>query len=52
VTTCDSTEVVCPGNLPQQGNAFAPPPRGRSYYYLFSHDPNKVAVRDIRGSRN
>src|SRR5438067_3018979 len=48
VVTCDSTEVVCPGNLPQQGNAIPPPPKG-SYYYLFTHDPNKTAVGKVKG---
>src|SRR5437588_468196 len=48
VVTCDSTEVVCPGNLPQQGNAI-PPPAGKSYYYLFIHDPNKKAVDNVKG---
>src|SRR2546421_7066550 len=48
VVTCDSSEVVCPGNLPQQGNAIPPPPKG-SYYYLFTHDPNKTAVDDVKG---
>jgi len=49
VLTCESTEVVCPGNLPQQGNAILPPPKGRSYYYLFTHDPNKTAVGKVKG---
>ena len=50
VVTCDSTEVVCPGNLPQQGNAIGPPrPAGKSYYYLFIHDPNKKAVDNVKG---
>jgi SecD/SecF fusion protein len=50
VITCDSTEVVCPGNLPQQGNAIPPPrPKGQSYYYLFTHDPNKTVVGGVKG---
>jgi SecD/SecF fusion protein len=49
VITCDSTEVVCPGNLPQQGNAIGPPGRGQAYYYLFEHNPDKTAVDDIKG---
>src|SRR5437870_2835045 len=48
VVTCDSTEVVCPGNLPQQGNAIPPPPKG-SYYYLFTHDPNATKVGKVKG---
>src|SRR6266566_2404792 len=40
VTTCDSSEVVCPGNLPQQGNSIPPPPSGKSYYYLFVNNPD------------
>src|SRR5437016_1422391 len=49
VITCDSTEVVCPGNLPQQGNAIPPPPKGKSYFYLFTHNQNKTVVDDIKG---
>ena len=50
VITCDSTEVVCPGNSGQQGgNTIPPPPKGKSYYYLFKHDPNLKAVDDIKG---
>ena len=49
IITCDSSEVVCPGNLPQQGNAVAPPPPRQSYYYLFDHNPDKTAVDDIKG---
>src|SRR5437763_8172298 len=49
VITCDSTEVVCPGNLPQQGNAIPPPPKGQSYFYLFTHNQNKTVVDDIKG---
>ncbi len=48
VVTCDSTEVVCPGNLPQQGNAI-PPPRTGSYYYLFIHNPDLKRVDDVKG---
>src|SRR5438874_735624 len=49
VITCDSTEVVCPGNGgTQSGNTVPPPPAG-SYYYLFVHDPIKKAVDDIKG---
>jgi SecD/SecF fusion protein len=45
VITCDSTEVVCPGNSGQQGgNTIPPPPKGKSYYYLFKHDPNLEGV--------
>ena len=50
VITCDSTEVVFPGNSGQQGgNTIPPPPKGKSYYYLFKHDPNLKAVDDIKG---
>jgi SecD/SecF fusion protein len=49
VITCDSTEVVCPGDLPQQGNAIGPPGPGQTYYYLFTHNPDKTAVDDIKG---
>ncbi len=50
VITCDSTEVVCPGNSGQQGgNTVAPPPPGKSYYYLFTHNPDKTAVGDVKG---
>jgi SecD/SecF fusion protein len=49
VITCDSTEVVCPGNLPQQGNAIPPPPAGQTYYYLFTHNPDKTEVGDVKG---
>src|SRR4051795_12025842 len=50
VITCDSTEVVCPGNSGQQGgNPVAPPPPGKSYYYLFTHNPDKTAVGDVKG---
>src|SRR5881275_3219627 len=49
VITCDSTEVVCPGNLPQQGNAIPPPPKGKRYFYLFTHNQNKTVVDDIKG---
>src|SRR2546423_2081737 len=50
VITCDSTEVVCPGNNGQQGgNVIQPPPPGRSYYYLFIHDPNLKKVDDVKG---
>jgi SecD/SecF fusion protein len=49
VITCDSTEVVCPGDLPQQGNAIGPPGRGQAYYYLFEHNPDKTTVDDIKG---
>ncbi|TMM05651.1 MAG: protein translocase subunit SecD [Actinobacteria bacterium] len=48
VVTCDSTEVVCPGNLPQQGNAIPPPAKG-SYYYLFIHNPDLKKVDDVKG---
>src|SRR6266566_9170505 len=48
VVTCDSTEVVCPGNLPQQGKAI-PPPRTGSYYYLFIHNPDLKRVDDVKG---
>src|SRR5262249_53223934 len=50
VITCDSTEVVCPGNSGQQGgNTIPPPPKGKSYYYLFKHDPNleEVGVKGV-----
>src|SRR4051812_8627890 len=50
VLTCDSTEVVCPGNGGQQGgDTIPPPPPGQTYYYLFTHDPNKMAVGDVKG---
>jgi SecD/SecF fusion protein len=50
VITCDSTEVVCPGNTGQAGgNTVPPPPPGQSYYYLFTHDPNKVGVGNVKG---
>src|SRR3954451_16249997 len=50
VITCDSTEVVCPGDSGQQGgNTIAPPPPGKSYYYLFTHDPDKTGVGDVKG---
>jgi len=49
VVTCDSTEVVCPGNLPQQGNAIPPPPKGKNYYYLFVHNPDLTKVGDVKG---
>src|SRR6478672_834309 len=50
VITCDSSEVVCPGNGGQQGgNIVNPPPPGQSYYYLFTHDPKKKAIDDIVG---
>jgi SecD/SecF fusion protein len=50
VITCDSTEVVCPGNSGAQGGDTVPPPRpGKSYYYLFTHDPSKKAVDDVKG---
>jgi len=50
VITCDSTEVVCPGNTGQQGgNTVAPPLPGQSYYYLFIHNPDKKLVGDIKG---
>src|SRR6266576_1914445 len=49
VTTCDSSEVVCPGNLPQQGNSIPPPPSGKSYYYLFVNNPDLKKVDDVKG---
>jgi SecD/SecF fusion protein len=49
VTTCDSSEVVCPGNLPQQGNSIPPPPSGKSYYYLFVNNPDLKRVDDVKG---
>ena len=50
VVTCDSTEVVCPGNSGQQGgNTIPPPAKGKSYYYLLKHDPNLKAVGDVKG---
>jgi SecD/SecF fusion protein len=49
VTTCDSSEVVCPGNLPQQGNSIPPPPSGKSYYYLFINNPDLKRVADVKG---
>src|SRR6266699_5773518 len=49
VTTCDSSEVVCPGNLPQQGNSIPPPPSGKSYYYLFVNNPALKQVDDVKG---
>ena len=50
VITCDSTEVVCPGNTGQQGgNVIQPPPPGQSYYYLFTHNPDKTGVGDVKG---
>ena len=49
VVTCDSSEVVCPGNAPQQGNSIGPPPPGKSYYYLFTHNPDLKKVDDVKG---
>ena len=50
VITCDSTEVVCPGNSGQQGgNTIGPPPPGKSYYYLFIHDLELKKVDDVKG---
>jgi SecD/SecF fusion protein len=49
VVTCDSSEVVCPGNQPQQGNSIPPPPSGQSYYYLFTHNPDLKKVDDVKG---
>jgi SecD/SecF fusion protein len=50
VVTCDSTEVVCPGNSGQQGgNTIPPPAKGQSYYYLLKHDPNLKGVGDVKG---
>jgi SecD/SecF fusion protein len=50
VITCDSTEVVCPGNSGQQGgNTVPPPPAGQTYYYLFIHNPDETKVDDIKG---
>src|SRR2546429_3524174 len=49
VTTCDSSEVGCPGNLPQQGNSIPPPPPGKSYYYLFINNPDLKKVDDVKG---
>jgi SecD/SecF fusion protein len=50
VVTCDSTEVVCPGNNQQGGNTIPPPPKGQSYYYLLKHDPSlKDSVGDVTG---
>jgi SecD/SecF fusion protein len=49
VVTCDSTEAVCPGNLPQQGNVIPHPPKGKSYYYLFTHNPDLKKVGDVKG---
>jgi SecD/SecF fusion protein len=49
VATCDSSEVVCPGNLPQQGNSIPPPPSGKSYYYLFINNPDLKRVDDVKG---
>src|SRR5215212_8088735 len=50
VITCDSTEVVCPGDSGQQGgNTIGPPPPGKSYYYLFTHNPDKTGVGDVKG---
>jgi SecD/SecF fusion protein len=50
VITCDSTEVVCPGNGGQQsGNTIPPPRKGQSYYYLFKHDPKLKAVDNVKG---
>ncbi|MFL5970162.1 MAG: protein translocase subunit SecF, partial [Gaiellaceae bacterium] len=50
VITCDSTEVVCPGNSAQQGgNTIPPPAPGKSYYYLFTHNPDKTVVGDVKG---
>jgi SecD/SecF fusion protein len=49
VTTCDSSEVVCPGNQPQQGNSIPPPPSGKNYYYLFINNPDLKRVDDVKG---
>src|SRR5262245_1754855 len=49
VVTCDSTEAVCPGNLPQQGNVIPAPPKGKSYYYLFTHNADLKKVGDVKG---
>ena len=49
VVTCDSSEVVCPGNAPQQGNSIPPPPAGKNYYYLFTHNPDLTKVGDVKG---
>jgi SecD/SecF fusion protein len=49
VITCDSSEVVCPGNSGQAGgNTIAPPQQG-SYYYLFTHDLDATKVGDVKG---
>jgi SecD/SecF fusion protein len=50
VITCDSSEVVCPGNSGQQGgNIVNPPPPGQSYYYLFINDPKAEKISGIVG---
>ncbi|HYX77199.1 MAG TPA: protein translocase subunit SecF, partial [Gaiellaceae bacterium] len=50
VVTCDSTEVVCPGNNQQGGNTIPPPAKGKSYYYLLKHEPGlKDSVGDVTG---
>jgi SecD/SecF fusion protein len=40
VVTCDSTEVVCPGQA--QGGVISPPPPGSTYYYLFKYQPPNI----------
>jgi SecD/SecF fusion protein len=49
VVTCDSTEAVCPGNQPQGGNVIPHPPKGKSYYYLFIHNPDLTKVGGVKG---
>jgi SecD/SecF fusion protein len=49
IITCDTSEVTCPGNSPQNGNNIGPPPPGQTYYYLVSHDKGKTGIPDVKG---
>jgi SecD/SecF fusion protein len=49
VITCSSSEVVCPGNAPSNGNGIGPPPPGLNYYYLVLHDKNKDTGTGVKG---
>jgi SecD/SecF fusion protein len=51
VILCTSTEQVCPGNSPQNGNTVPPPvqAQGGTYYYLVKHDKNEESCCGVKG---
>jgi SecD/SecF fusion protein len=49
VIVCTSTEVVCPGNSPQNGNTVPPPTADNAYYYLVKHDKNATGCCEVKG---